>query len=120
MSTAASLAPADLTTSEQESTRGARLLPDLSILSEIYQPDVNLSVWNRAIDPALKSEAEALIASDPSFQKSLGIRADEATAALEFFSKTKYDALRGDILGLSMHFLTYSISRSRSSPSGAR
>ena len=65
MSTAASLAPADLTTSEQESiARRAAFGSDLSILSEIYQPDVNLSVWNRAIDPALKSEAEALIASD--------------------------------------------------------
>ena len=91
MSTAASLAPADLTTSEQESiVRRAAFGSDLSILSEIYQPDVNLSVWNRAIDPALKSEAEALIASDPSFQKSLGIRANEAPAALQnFFSKTK-------------------------------
>ena len=102
MSTAASLAPADLTTSEQESiVRRAAFGSDLSILSEIYQPDVNLSVWNRAIDPALKSEAEALIASDPSFQKSLGIRADEAPAALQnFFPKQNYDALRADILWL--------------------
>ncbi len=102
MSTAASLAPADLTKSEQESiARRAAFGSDLSILSEIYQPDVNLSVWNRAIDPALKCEAEALIASDPSFQKSLGMRADQAPAALQnFFPKQNYDALRADILWL--------------------
>ena len=68
-STAAPLAPADLTITEQESVARGGFGSDLSILSEIYQPDVNLSVWNREIDPALKGEAEALIASDPSFQK---------------------------------------------------
>ena len=39
------------------------------------------------------------------------MRADEAPAALQnFFPKQNYDALRADILGLSMHFLTYLIS----------
>ena len=60
MSTAAPLAPADLTITEQKSVaRRAVFGSDLSILSEIYQPAVNLSVWNREIDPALKGEAEA-------------------------------------------------------------
>ena len=102
MSTAVPLAPADLTKTDQESVeRRAVFDSDLSILSEIYQPDVNLSVWNREIDPELKGEAEALIASDPSFQKSLRMRADEAPAALQnLFPKQKYDALRADIAWL--------------------
>ena len=102
MSTAAPLAPADLTTTDQESLgRRAAFGSDLSVLSKIYQPDVNLSVWNREIDAELKGEAEALIASDPNFQKSLGMRADEAPAALQsFFPKQQYDALRADMAWL--------------------
>jgi hypothetical protein len=102
VSTAAPLAPADLTTTDQESLgRRAAFGSDLSVLSKIYQPDVNLSVWNREIDAELKGEAEALIASDPNFQKSLGMRADEAPAALQsFFPKQQYDALRADMAWL--------------------
>ena len=102
MSAAAPLATADLTTTKQElGARRAVFDSDLSVLSEIYQPDVNLSVWNREIYPALKGEAEALIASDPSFQKSLGMRADEAPTALQnFFPKQNYAALRADIAWL--------------------
>ena len=74
MSTAAPLAPSDLITNERELVaRRAAFGPDLSILSEIYQPEVNLSVWNREVDPALEGEADALVASYPSFQKSLGM-----------------------------------------------
>ena len=102
MSTGVPLAPADLTKTEQASVeRRAVFGSDLSVLSEIYQPDVNLSVWNREIDTALKGEVEALIASDPSFQKSLRMRADEVPAALQnLFPKQKYDALRADIAWL--------------------
>ena len=102
MSTAAPLAPSDLITNERElGARRAVFDSDLSVLSEIYQPDVNLSVWNREIYPALKGEAEALIASNPSFQKSLGMRADEAPTALQnFFPKQNYAALRADIAWL--------------------
>ena len=112
MSAAAPLATADLTTTKQElGARRAVFDSDLSVLSEIYQPDVNLSVWNREIYPALKGEAEALIASDPSFQKSLGMRADEAPTALQNFfqSKIMLRCVR-TLLGLSKHFLTYLIS----------
>ena len=102
MSTAAPLAPSDLITNERELVaRRAAFGPDLSILSEIYQPEVNLSVWNREVDPALEGEADALVASYPSFQKSLGMRADEAPAALQnFFPKQNYDGLRADIAWL--------------------
>ena len=102
MSSAAPLAATELLKTDQESVeRRAVFGSDLSILSEIYQSDVNLSVWNREIDPELKGEAEALIASDPSFQKSLGMRADEAPAALQnFFPKQTYDALRADMAWL--------------------
>ena len=102
MSSAAPLAATEVTKTRQESVeRRAVFGSDLSVLSEIYQPDVNLSVWNREIDPELKGEAEALISSDPSFQKSLGMRADEAPTALQnFFPKQQYDALRTDMAWL--------------------
>ena len=102
MSSVALLAATELTRTEQESVeRRAVFSSDLSVLSEIYQPDINLSVWNREIDPALQVEAEALIALDPSFEKSLGMRADEAPAALQnFFPKHQYDALRADMAWL--------------------
>ena len=102
MSSAVPLVATELTKTDQESVeRRALFGSDLSVLSEIYQPDVNLSVWNREIDPDLKGEAEALIASDPTFQKSLGMRADEAPAALQsFFPKRQYDALRADMAWL--------------------
>jgi len=89
VSSAAPLAATELAKTDQESLERRTVFgSDLSVLSEIYQPDVNLSVWNREIDQELKGEAEALIASDPNFQKSLGMRADEAPAALQnFFPK---------------------------------
>ena len=102
MSSSAPLAATEFAKTDQESVeRRAVFGSDLSVLSEIYQPDVNLSVWNREIDPELKGEAEALIASHPNFQKSLGMRADEAPAALQsFFPKQQYDALRADMAWL--------------------
>ena len=102
MSTAVPVAAAELVTNEHKSVERRSVFgSDLSVLSEIYQPDVNLSVWNREIGPALRGEAEALIASDPSFQKSLSMRADEAPAALQnFFPKQNYDALLADIAWL--------------------
>ena len=102
MSSAEPLAALELAKTEQESVeRRAVFGSDLSVLSEIYQPDVNLSVWNREIDPEVQVEAEALIASNPSFNKSLGIRAHEAPAAMEhLFPKQTYDALRADMTRL--------------------
>ena len=102
MISAAPLAATELVKIEQESAeRRAVFDSDLSVLSDIYQPDVNLSVWNREIDPELKGEAEALMKSNPSFQKSLGVRGYEAHAALKFFSPNqRYGALRADMAGL--------------------
>ena len=112
MISAAPLAATELVKIEQESAeRRAVFDSDLSVLSDIYQPDVNLSVWNREIDPELKGEAEALMKSNPSFQKSLGVRGYEAHAALKFFFQIK-DMVRCAPTwpGLSMHFPTCLIS----------
>ena len=112
MSSVAPLAATELTRTEQESVeRRAVFSSDLSVLSEIYQPDINLSVWNREINPELKGEAEALIALDPSFEKSLGMRADEAPAALQnFFRNTNMMRCVRTWLGLLTRFHTCLIS----------
>ena len=112
MSSAAPLAATELAKTDQESVeRRAVFGSDLSVLSEIYQPDVNLSVWNREINPELRGEAEALIASDPNFQKSLGMRADDVPAALQsFFQNSNMMRCVRTWPGLLMRFHIFLIS----------
>ena len=102
MSSVAPLEAASFKKTEHESVeRRAVFGSDVSVLSEIYQPDVNLSVWNRAIDPEVRVEADALVASDPSIQKSMVIRADEAPVSLQaILPKQQYRALHADMLWL--------------------
>ena len=44
---------------------------DLSILTEIYDPTVNLAVWRREPDSACRAESVSLLETDPGLQLSL-------------------------------------------------
>ena len=44
---------------------------DLSILTEIYDPTVNLSIWRREPDPVCRAESARLLVTDPGLQLSL-------------------------------------------------
>ncbi|MGI9299358.1 MAG: DUF1826 domain-containing protein [Luminiphilus sp.] len=49
-------------------TRRTVIGDDVSCLPEIYQDDVNMAIWNRALDPLLRASVTRLVMTDPSFQ----------------------------------------------------
>lgn len=49
-------------------TRRTVISDDVSCLPEIYQDDVNMAIWNRALDPLLRASITRLVMTDPSFQ----------------------------------------------------
>ena len=49
-------------------TRRTVISDDVSCLPEIYQDDVNMAIWNRALDPLLRASVTRLVMIDPSFQ----------------------------------------------------
>lgn len=49
-------------------TRRTVISDDVSCLPEIYQDDVNMAIWNRALDPLLRASVTRLVMTDPSFQ----------------------------------------------------
>ncbi len=52
-------------------TRRTVIGDDVSCLPEIYQDDVNMTVWNRTLDPLLRASVTHLVMTDPGFQVSL-------------------------------------------------
>lgn len=55
---------------------------DLSMLTEIYDPTVNLAIWRREPDPACRAESASLLETDPGLQLSLMTSPETVEASL--------------------------------------
>lgn len=54
-----------------------------SVLTDIYRPDVNMAVWQRALAPELQDEVETLTRANPALRISVTLTPDSALAKLQ-------------------------------------
>lgn len=70
-------------TEATEKKRRAVVGESPTVLSEIYQEDVNISVWERKQSPELQKAVSDFLQLNPTFEKSMTVSAEEVRAELQ-------------------------------------
>ncbi|RJG47786.1 DUF1826 domain-containing protein [Motilimonas pumila] len=98
----APIAPAAINSIQQTiKQRRASSGIDPATLTDIYQEDVNMAIWQRTLPPSLTATVAAFVASQPHFQASMTVSPSTALGSIqEAFSDSALDEVSANIAEL--------------------
>ena len=74
---------------------------DVSVLTDIYQDETNMAIWQRDLTASLKRAVDDFLTSNPSFQSSMTVTPEEARSSLsELFTDAAHTDIKENIIEL--------------------